>query len=243
MLAQVEALVTHIDDERILRESGVIQIIQQGGDGLIQREDAAQVVLHVPAPALFGHIALRLVFAGAEIGHELIGAGIEVVAVYVLQTGFNPVHAPSQIGSGGKLRLVLLDVEVCRNLPGKLAILDSVAQLSLGDDFLHHVEGNSVCHQVHIIPVAEVPAYALAIMAQEFRAVAPVIVQGGRRGHLGHMLLDDIQVAHSGNPVAVWCLVAHDKGEWLAAVAAFHPRDGHVRDHIGHIAAHAVAAR
>ena len=165
-----------------------------------------------------------------------------MVAVYALQTGFNPVHAPSQIRSGRKLRLVLLDVEVRRNLSGKLAVLDSVAQLPLGDDFLHHVEGNAVCHQVHIVPVAEVPAHALPIVAQEFRAVAPVIVQGGGRGHLGHVLLDDIQVAHSRQPVAVRCLVAHNKGKRLAAVAAFHPGDSHVRDHIGHVAAHTIAA-
>ena len=242
VLAQVEALVTHVNHERVFGQPGVVQVLQQGGDGLIERENAAEVVLHVPAPALLGHVALGLVFAGAEVFHELLRTSGVEVAVYILQAGFNPAHAPAEVGLGGEAGLVFLDIEVSGDFPLELAVLNLVAQLPLGYDVFHDIEGNALVYQVVVVPVAEVPAHALAVVAHELGAVAPVIVQGGGRGHLGHMLLDDVEVAHGGQPVAVGGLVTYDEGEGLAAVAALHPGDSHVGHHISHIATHAVGA-
>ena len=50
-------------------------------------------------------------------------------------------------------------------------------------------------------------------------------------------------MAYGGQPVAVRRLVAHDKGEGLAAVAALHPGDSHVGDYVGHVSAQAVGTR
>ena len=239
MLTQVEALVAHVDNQRVLRETVAVQVVQQAGDGLVHREQGAQVVLHIPAPAQHCHVALRLHLAGAERLHELARAGGKELIIHLLGAGVHVVRIPAEIILGGELRLVGIPVEVIGHAAGVLehSVLHHVAQRPLRHNLLHHIEGNLMLHQVVVIPVAHIPQHALAVVAHELGAVRVVIHQRVGRRQLRHILLHSFQVARGRNPVAVRGLVAHNQRKGLALVAVLHPVDGLCRHQVGHIAA------
>ena len=85
-----------------------------------------------------------------------------------------------------------LNIEVSGDLSFELTVINLVAQLPLGNDVLHDIEGNAIVNQMVVVPVAKIPSAALAIVAQELGAVAPVIMEGGRGRHFSDMLFDDV---------------------------------------------------
>ena len=237
VLAGVEALVTHIDDERLLGQTLLIQIGEDVVDRLIHAHDGAEVVLHVPAPALHGHIMLILNLAALEGLHELAGAGIEEILVDAAHAGVNAVEIPTVVRLGSILRLKGIPVEIRRNLILEATVVDHLAQLPLGNNLLHHLEGDEVLVEVRIVPVAEIPTDSLTTLAEELRDVRPSVIDGRGRRHLRDLLLHLLQVAGGRDPVTVGSLVTEDERERLALIAILDPVDSLGGKQIRHITA------